>query len=359
MVPLTTTIACLPVAGPQNPYQHLMMAGLNQSGRLKAFSGMDDRFFGIVRTVVKYRPGYLHFDWVVSYYHRRRKWLTYLGVIAFCGQILLARAMGVKLAWTLHNLLPHDLGDPEIHRFCQRFLARRCEWVRVFSVHTVARAARELDVPEGRFRVVPEGDYTSVYPNAVSRAEARNYLGLPQNAKVFLNIGLIKPYKGTLELVKCFEEAQLPNACLLIAGKIMDASYGEQIRQAVSRSGQRLPAGPSAADIFLTDRFIPPAELQYYFNAADAVILPFEKIENSGSAIMAMGFAKPVVAPRRNVLKERLAQQDEWLYDPPEELPGILKKLADAPAEALHEAGSRNFAALRNFSWQDFAPLFP
>lgn len=341
-----TTIACLPVAGPDNPYQELMMAGLNQQGSLYAFNGVHDKFFGIARTVLKYRPTYLHLDWTISYYYRRWGWFTYLSVLTFCAQIILARILGVKLVWTLHNILPHDTNLVPVHRFCQRFLARRCEWVRVFAHSSVPKATEELHIPEKKIRVLPEGSYTQIYPNEVSKEEARRRLNIPDRARVFLYAGLIKPYKGIVELINAFNRLQQEGAILLVVGKVMDQEYGNQIRKLLT------------AKMVLHDRFVPQHELQLYFNAADMVVLPFRKIENSGSVIMAMGFSKPIIGPADGVLKERLRYQADWLYDAPQGLEATLKKALDTSPEVLKTTGITNFEALSTYRWEDFAAAF-
>ena len=74
-------IACLPVAGNDNPYQKLMIEGLNQSGQLHTFNGVHDKFWGILRTALKHKPDYIHFDWITSYYYRRYTWFTYVSII--------------------------------------------------------------------------------------------------------------------------------------------------------------------------------------------------------------------------------------------------------------------------------------
>lgn len=339
-------IACLPVAGQGNPYQQLMMEGLNQSEELLAVNGVHDKFFGIARTLVKYRPSYIHFDWIISYYYRRWGWFTYLSVLTFCAQIVFARLLGVKLVWTLHNILPHDTTMLPVHRFCQRFLARRCEWVRVFAHSSVAKAAEELKIPEEKFCVVPEGSYTEVYPNVISREEARQRLKIPSQTRVFLYIGLIKPYKGILELIRAFNQLGREDSTLIIAGKIMDNGYGDQIRKELT------------SRVVLHDRFVPAPELQYYFNAADVVVLPFRRIENSGSVIMAMGFRKPIICPAEGVLKERLLYQTDWLYNSPQELEATLRKVLDASPEALNTTGITNFKALSSYRWEDFTAAF-
>lgn len=339
-----TQIACLPVTGDQNPYQHLMMEGLNSDASLHAFHGIEHKFFGIFITLIKFRPDYLHFDWIGRYYYRRWRWLTLLSIPLFCAQLLLARWLGTRLVWTFHNILPHDLPEVGVHRFCQRFLARRCDWIRVFAEETVPRAAEELRVPNDRFRVVPEGDYTSVYPNTVSRQEARATLGLPDSAKVVLYIGTIRPYKGVQELVETFKRLDPPDTVLMLAGRVLHAAYGHRLRESLS------------PQIRLYDEFIEKDRLQYYFNAADVVVLPFRNIENSGSVIMAMGFKKLIIAPRLGVLRQRLANQAEWLYEVDEALPAMILKAINT--NSLQEIGENNKKALRAYHWNDFTYCF-
>lgn len=339
-------IACLPVTGDQNPYQNLMMEGLNSHEGLHAFHGIEHKFLGIFITLIKFRPDYLHFDWIGRYYFRRWKWLTLLSIPLFCLQILLAKRLGIRLVWTLHNILPHDSAQVGLHRFCQRFFAKHCDWIRVFAEETVTRAAAELQVPIERFRVVAEGDYTSMYLNTVSRDEARAVLGLPDSAKVLLYVGVIRPYKGVQELVALFKRLAPPDTQLILAGKVLYPDYGDTLRASLT------PA------IRLYDGFVDKDHLQYYFNAADMVVLPFRNIENSGSVIMAMGFKKLIIAPRTGVLKTRLAQQAEWLYEGDEELGALMLKAVSLDPKECTALGEQNYVQLNTSRWTDFARCF-
>jgi beta-1,4-mannosyltransferase len=340
-------VVCLPVAGKYNPYHALMIQGLNQHQHIKASNGVGDRFLGIIRTVLRYRPDYLHFDWIISYYYRRWRWLTYASVPLFMLQILLARYLfGTHIVWTLHNILPHDSDQVALHRLCQRFMARHCVWIRVFSVDSVVRAALELGVPENKLRVVPEGDYCEYYPNTVDRTQSRKHLKLSSSSRVFLYLGLIKPYKGIIELIHSFKLLNLPDSCLLIAGKVIDYRYGLAIRKILDDS------------VILVDQFIPEGELQYYYQAADAVVLPFKQIENSGSVILAMGYGKPIVAPALGVVKERLSQQGELLFSDHDELPQKMEQVLRLSGEEREAIGRKNQEALIRYRWEDFGKLF-
>jgi glycosyltransferase involved in cell wall biosynthesis len=338
-------ISCLPVAGIQNPYQFLMMKGLEADPRLIVKNGIDDRFFGILRTAVLQKPDYIHFDWETSYYYRRSLWMTLLNVPFFMFQVCIVRFIfNCKIVWTPHNIIPHDSKYLKIHRVCRRFLAKNTKWIRLFSRISLPAAVAELKCKESKFKIIPEGSYVDYYPNKISRSEAKFFLNIPEDIMVLLYMGFIKPYKGIDNLIDCFKKSFDARATLVIAGKVMDPDYFETIKKSLNEQ------------IVLFDRFIENGELQYFFNAADVVALPFKKIENSGSVILAMSFKKAVIAPAMGVLKERLANQEKLLYaESLEESFEILKNMTVAE---LIETGEKNSRELHKFNWTDFAKAF-
>ncbi|MCK0132262.1 glycosyltransferase [Flavobacteriaceae bacterium F08102] len=342
------TIACLPVAGLENPYQSLMIQGLNADASIEAKNGFKGRFFGIFKTVYKQRPDVVHFDWITSYYERRRLWMTLVLLPLFYAQVLYVRYFtATKIVWTLHNIDPHNAQNLWLHRIVRRFFARQCLWIRVFSEDSIERAKAVLKQPIEKFLVIPEGPYTEVYPNEISRQEARRKLELPHANRVLLSLGFIKPYKGFENLMMTFAKLNPVNTSLVIAGNCLDEGYKKQLDALLNEYPQ--------VDIRLMARFIPPEELQYYFNAADAVVLPFDKVENSGSVIMAMGFKKAILAPQMGVLKKRLAQQNFLLYNRLEE---GLNTIFAIDQNELETIGQKNYASLQQHRWEDFVLAF-
>lgn len=341
-------IACLPVAGDMNPYQNLMIEGLNESKLINAFNGIDDRFFGIIRTYLKYKPNYLHFDWLTAYYFRRTLWMTYLLLPIFALQILYIKFFTkTKFVWTLHEIYPHDADNIKLHKRIRMFFAQQCQWIRVFSDETIPKAAKELNVLEDKFITLPEGDYCSIYPNKISYEDARKRLYIDNKCKTYLYLGFIKPYKGIEKLIYEFNKLKHQNIKLIIAGQGIDKNYSNKIIQKVERLNDNR--------ISLIDTFISVDDLQIYFNAADLVVLPFVKVENSGSAIMAMGFGKPILAPKIGVLKKRLSQQEKLLYNSLEE--GLNKSLTYKREELVY-IGELNFSALQKYKWSDYGSFF-
>ncbi len=338
-------ISCLPVAGIQNPYQFLMMNGLKTDPRLSVSNGINDRFFGIIRTAIKQKPDYIHFDWETSYYYRRSFWMTLINIPFFALQVYVARyILNCKLVWTPHNITPHDSKYIKVHRFCRRFFASNMKWIRLFSELSVPAAIDEFKCEKKKLKVIPEGSYVGYYPNNISRNEARKYFNIGAEKLVLLHLGFIKPYKGVLELIDFFKKSFSENAMLIIAGKVMSADYFEKIKLSINEN------------IKVFDHFIANDELQLFFNATDVVTLPFQQIENSGSVILAMGFKKAVIAPQLGVLNERLKNQPELMYhESMEQSFEVLKKMSP---EKLAQIGELNFCELDKFKWEDFAVAF-
>lgn len=338
-------ISCLPVAGIQNPYQFLMIKGLQSDPRLVVKNGIDDRFFGILKTAIKQNPDYIHFDWETSYYYRRSLWMTLINVPFFMIQVYIVRFIfNCKLVWTPHNIIPHDSKYLKVHQFSRRFFAKNMTWIRLFSEISLPAAVAELKCNQSKFKIIPEGSYVGYYPNKVGRIEARKYFNIDNDKLVLLYTGFIKPYKGITGLIECFKKSFDNNAVLLIAGKVMNVDYFKAIKESINEN------------IILIDRFIENDELQLFFNAADVVALPFKKIENSGSVILAMSFMKAVIAPRMGVLVERLKDQPELLYE--ESLKESFEVLKKLTIKDLDQIGQKNFEQLSKYSWADFAKAF-
>ncbi len=339
-------IACLPVAGIENPYQHLMIKGLNQNSNLNAFSGINDRFFGILRTAIVKTPDIIHFDWIESFYTRRFIWLTYLNVPFFFLQIFIVKyILRIKLVWTLHNIYPHDKMYRGLHQSVQRRFIKLMSWVRVFSDHSKQEAAQVFNSTLSKFVVSPEGSYVGYYPDTTNADSAKAHLHLPVNKKILLSIGSIKPYKGFDELIRVIRDLNDPNLFLVIAGQPIDKDFANKIK------------GMLTTQMIFIDRYIQPDELQYFFHAAHLVVLPFTEIENSGSVVLAMGFKKAIVAPRSNVLNLRLRNQQDLLYTLGQLRTTLLHALTIEDA-ILRSYGGKNYIQLTEHAWSDFGKFF-
>ena len=116
--------------------------------------------------------------------------------------------------------------------------------------------------------------------------------------------------------IPCIYPAEERRNQRFVFGKPWDESYAEKL--------QDLAAG--MVGVIIYPQFVENSKLHLYFSAANVVVLPFNKILNSGSLILAMSFGKPVIAPRLGGLWEVVGNGDDLLYNPKDEA-GLLKAM--------------------------------
>jgi glycosyltransferase involved in cell wall biosynthesis len=139
------------------------------------------------------------------------------------------------------------------------------------------------------------GHFRGIYPDRISREEARAGCGVPDDAAVVTFLGLLRPYKNVPHLVRTVRA--LPperNPILLVAGYPLDPSLEGEIERAAEGDHR----------VRLTLRRVPDEDVQRYLRAADLVVLPFTDITNSGSALLALSFDRPILVPRRGAMGE-------------------------------------------------------
>jgi glycosyltransferase involved in cell wall biosynthesis len=95
---------------------------------------------------------------------------------------------------------------------------------------------------------------------------------------------------------------------LLVAGEPIHSANRELVLRARGDSSR----------VHLHLRFIPDDETQLFFRAADLVALPHRELVSSAVALLALGFDRPVLMPRRGValeLARTLGSSWVGLYD--------------------------------------------
>jgi beta-1,4-mannosyltransferase len=238
----------------------------------------------------------LHLHWVVETVTRHPNF-----IIAFVRSLMMlilidfARKKGTKVIWTIHDETPHSIVHPRLANWFQQHLLTRIDGY--ISLSEKTEEVIEKTIPtlqELPHAVIIHGHYRDIYPNTTTPQEARNKLQLTDKTRVLLFCGYIDTYKNVPKLIKVFRELAPPDWVLVIAGKIERESLEEDIKT----------ASDNDPNVKLFLKHIPDDKLQNYFQAADLVVLPFTKILNSGSSVLALSFNCPILVPNLGSIPE-------------------------------------------------------
>jgi glycosyltransferase involved in cell wall biosynthesis len=331
-----------------NPYQTKLAEKLEWDGHEVSFS-----YRNVLPVLVGYydsNPDVVHFHWLRKFILADSAILMTVRIAQFFLELVVLTVVSDSpIVWTVHNRREHRERWPTVERYVKHtFAVLFCDRLIVHCSAAEDAIVEELGLPEhvhGRIDVVPHGNYISAYENEVSEADAREYLDLPADERVLLFIGSIRPYKQVPSLLETFDRANTGNARLVITGK----PWNDEIQEKITRfcaDHDRIDANLGV---------VPQDEFQYYLNAADAVVLPFNgNVLTSGSVLLGMSFGTAVVAPRVGCIPEIVPDDGGILYDPAEE--DALREAIEATIDAdLETFGRCAFTAAQRFDWQSIA----
>lgn len=186
--------------------------------------------------------------------------------------------------------------------------------------------------------VIPHGHYREVPPTTLSKNEARKCLGVPTGARVITFCGAIRPYKNIPALIDAFLGLPYsPDDRLLIAGRVDQAEVLEKLLQHTKNDSR----------IRILSRLLSEEEVKQYVRGADLVVLPYRRILNSGSAILALSHDRPVlVPPLGSMLELQQMVGRDWVIDYEGELSGPILEKALAAACQRSEDAAPNLSPL-------------
>jgi glycosyltransferase involved in cell wall biosynthesis len=258
--------------------------------------------------------------------------LPYLAVLA-----LLPRGTRVVLQC-------HNIGDKEPaawKRWLTNLVLRRGDVLVVHAQTEAEDAARRVPGKRIVQTFLPVHELGGEVP---SRGEARRALGVSGNVALFF--GHVRPFKG-LDIALRAWRLLRTNVTLVVAGEAWWRGEAEYRKLAKGLENVRLDF-----------RFIPDAELATYFAAADVVLAPYRIEAQSGVALTAFHFARPVIATNVGGLPEIIDEGRNGMLIPPED-PAALARAVDAffargdrVAMELHAA-----MAARRYSWEEYGAL--
>lgn len=283
------------------------------------------------------------------------------GAVAIDRHIGILRALksyGVKICWTLHNLVDHD-SSPQQEKLNNYVLRQMAEVSDLIFIHT--QGAGELlssycgrDLDE-KIKLLEHPLYDDLL--ALPRAH------LPEEIKqqdfgvcrIVLCVGMIRPYKGVPDLIRAFQKVARENKNhglhLIIAGQLQDPEVLEKLNGL---------EGSIRRCVSLIARRVQDEEMAALMRLADVSVTSYRKILTSGSYYLATTFAKPTIAPRKGMFTE-IVKDDEtgFLYDGSvDELAKLLAQISQLPISEIERVGNNAQQACNHLTISEVSARF-
>lgn len=321
------TVFMRPAWAVENAFCHMLANSLVEQG-------LPVRELGHGYRSLPLAPGVAFFHWpnemfFVSRWRSARSAATLLAKLAYA-----KRAYGLRVVWLAHNVVPHE-------RRGWRFLPARAAFMKLLDgVVFLSDSSREtiLDAYPGLGQlphlVVPHGVYLDRGSASAPPPPVRN------RPVRLVYAGRVKRYKAPDLLAHCAAALPAGSLELTIAGACDEPALKQELTS--------LAVSHEHIDTRLA--FLSDTELEDLLDGADAIVMPYRDILNSGSAIHALSRFRPFIAPRLGSLMELQHQVGTdwvWLYDgdlTAETLAKALRWVRDTPRP--------NAPDLTIFQWQ-------
>jgi len=324
-------VLVLPDAGPKNPFQYLLVGFLRRNG-LEVHLAPKLKLFTLFKAVNKTNPDVVYFDWIHSFILGKNVVSTLIKSLTFFVEIIyLHYYRSIPIIHTIHNIQNHNRLSLHLEKLLYRFFLLRCFKIRVYSGAVKKEVIAAFKLSPDRIYVVQDIPFHHYYPNSATKTESRLQLGIGKKDFIFLFFGRIAQYKGIENLIDAFIKIARAGDKLIIAGEHMDQKYFLKLK---ALSNER-------PDIIWYSHFIEKDSVQYFFNAANIVVLPFAKIDHSGSIDLSLSFARPVITLDTGANRSLLSHQKDLLFKYPSQLAATMNKAGDMDLNTIEKQNFR------------------
>lgn len=352
--------AGLSLGGRVNPYGPLLAEPLRALGY-----GLEDARYDVSKEMLLHlreECSLLHLNWLAPFYASGSEAEAICRAGQFLDRLSFARSIGYRVVWTFHNTFPHGDRNRDLDLMVRLYVAQIADAIIAHCAYAADQCKR-LFRPRGEVAVIPHGNYIGVYPDRVPMSEARQRFDINNDAFVYGYVGNVRGYKGVGSLLDAFSSVRDADARLLLLLRCQEPERRGRLRRGVSSIKRRLLRREHylplrAMDVAARDGrvrvsmqpWIENDAYQHFYNACDAVALPFTRVLTSGSTMLALSFGKPVVVPRVGCLPELVDDSMAVLYDA-ESPDGLAQALLEMRNRDVVAAGRAALARAESFDW--------
>jgi beta-1,4-mannosyltransferase len=285
-----TVISLAPLTSPFNKYVDLFSKAISdQKYAIREFRW---------HPAILWKTNVVILHWPTEFFTTDGKSATVKSIIKLAAIRLSKYLWGTRFIWVAHNAAPHDT-KKSVPRLTRWFL-RSVDGIIFLSAYS--RDLIGALYPESRGRdslVTVHGHYRDA---AVTPLTAST---IPTGDVKLVYFGRVRPYKNLEVLVDA--ATRVSGLQLLVSGMATDRSLGDALRASAGQAKH--------ITLDLRDTPIGDAKFEAIVDSADAVVLPYRNILNSGAALFALSRNRPVLAPNIGSLPElRETVGADWIY---------------------------------------------
>lgn len=217
-----------------------------------------------------------------------------------------------RIFWVMHNLLPHNREKTQMWQEIWQLYASHCDVACHHSRCGRALATSTYDYGDARHEVLYHGYFDQFDACQLDEQAARQELGLPQQANIYLAVGALRPDKHIRELIECFSQRNPEKDILVLAGNASWTDYGKDM----------VALGKQHANVFIEEGFIEDDRVSLYASACASFLYMYgENHLTSGSPHMSQAFLLPQISLDYGYAREVLGDgacyiaMDDQRYD--------------------------------------------
>lgn len=283
-----------------------------------------------------------HIHWMHTFILPLSGKLTIIGklisTLYFILVLILLKLLGYKIVWTVHNILPHKsefIND----RFVYVILSTLSDAKIIHSDHTKYEMFKN-GYSINNINRIPIGNFIGDYPNCTNKLLSRKRLNLRLNKFVLLFFGRVEQYKGISKLLDLFLELNIKNTELIIVGKSRDQELSNVLNKSKSNK------------VLINLNYINTKDVQYYFNAADIIVIPYTSNTSSSTALLSFAFKRPIIAPLLGNILD-FPKGTGFYYDPKDN-EGLKNSIMDSISRKndLSKMGKEAYYYAKSLSWE-------
>ncbi|GAB2197305.1 glycosyltransferase [Sessilibacter sp. MAH4] len=322
-----------------NPYNFILYGAMSSNVIVDEFHHRSMRVSG---------QNIFHLHWPDLLLRDKRWWRAVYRFSRLLRAIKKFKQQGGKVVWTVHNLQPHSLRFPQLAEyFMEKFIKNVDGFLFLSQYSRDCFLEKYPQFESTPWAVTPHVHYQAYYGVADLFDDSKKSMTSndtsDENSKKYtkptiLMFGKIRDHKGLDALVEA--KSQLPEgSCQLsIVGDLGKYQLDQDILKYIDRD----------ANITTTFEYIHDRDIPKYFSKSSAVILPYTDILNSGTAVLALSFNVPIIAPKiGSLISLRDEFGDDWVY------------LYDQPLNAEKLAASLEWLKQRRSGTINLASLKP